>query len=93
MLFSGCIPDLIKERLYPGERWAGDPPNPLVRLRGRWGRHIRGVYSSIWDKNLVEFMSKKWTKILFFTRLPKTESLFEIRNDFDVWASFWLNVD
>ena len=24
----------------PGESWAGDPSNPLVRLREKWGRHI-----------------------------------------------------
>ena len=23
----------------PGKSWAGGPPNPLVRLRGRWGCH------------------------------------------------------
>ena len=30
------------ERLSPGESWAGGPPNPVVRLRGRWGRYTFG---------------------------------------------------
>ena len=30
---------VIYLRVSPGESWAGSPPNPLVRLRERWGCH------------------------------------------------------
>ena len=37
-LYCNIIED-CRERLSPDESWAGGPPTPLVRLRGRWGRH------------------------------------------------------
>ena len=39
VLFLICL----RERLSPGESWAGGPLNPLVRLRGRWGCHMHSV--------------------------------------------------
>ena len=43
------VPDLS-----PNESWAGGPPNPLIRLRGRWGCHISPLFELIKLINLEE---------------------------------------
>ena len=39
----GCMTRKVLDRANlirsPGESWAGSPPTPLVRLRGKWGCH------------------------------------------------------
>ena len=84
MLFMihGCVYMIrVSEWVSPGESWAGGPPNPLVRLKRRWGRHIIDITCSLNNKKYnwtIQTLTQNPPKIIKTSKVTNISQEFKL---------------